>query len=41
MRGWKWKRTKVQEEIEKDKEKNEWILEIWTETEGRHNALDE
>jgi hypothetical protein len=41
MRRWKWKRTKVQKEIEKDKEKNKRILEIWTDTEGRHNALDE
>jgi hypothetical protein len=40
-RGWKWKRTKVQKETEEDKKKNKRILEIWTEAEGRNNALGE
>jgi len=41
MGGWKWKRTKVKKETEEDKKKNKRILEIWTETEERNNALGE
>lgn len=35
------RRRRFQKETEKDKKKNKKVLEIWTETEGRHKALDE